>query len=429
VALLALVVAVPVAVRSHPPGTAAGGPDGLPAGGAAGSAPGLSTGFTSADVADLLDRYAASLRGRNLPAFLAELDPRNARLVATQRRLFDNLGQLDLAAFSFIPVDSTLPSPDPTRPGSYTKGWAEVWRLIQIDGIDPKPGAQPFQIQLEVVNGKLTISDITPSSGPGQTRQPMPWDVSTLRVVRGRNVVVAATPDVVGTLPAVLRQVEAAVADAAPCWPPDWQHSFTIFATGDRRAFDTWFRSEFTSTEFIGFEVGLPVVGPDGSVLAGAQEGVPQVVIDVPGAQRAPLGFRQLLEHELTHAASGAQRNPSTETWAIEGYADFVAFHSVPLRLANRGGTAYRRYHLPGGLSVGLPPDAGFYGKNAALNYDLSFLALWYLRQRYGLAAVVGWFHAANADGHALTLLQQRFHLTPQRFVHDWARWTFAQLS
>ncbi|HSV68419.1 MAG TPA: hypothetical protein VLJ59_21335 [Mycobacteriales bacterium] len=430
-ALLGLVGLVPLAASHQEPASTAtrapAGQGGAVAGGQGGVDP--STQFTTGDVADLLTRYADALRGYNRPAFLALLDQSNTKLVAAQRRLFNNLRQVDLQTFQYVPVDTSLPQLDPLHPGSYTEGWSQAWRLIQIRGIDPRPGGQYFQVRLKASQGRLLISDITPSLGPGANRQPMPWDVSTLRVIRGQNVVVAGTADVAAQLGDVMRDAEAAIADAGPCWPPDWQRTFTIFATGDRATFDAWFRSRFTSTEFIGFEVGLPVVGTDGQVVSGAEDDIPQVVVDVPGARRAPLGFRALLEHELTHAASGAQRNPETETWAVEGYADFVAFHNGTLRQANRGGMAYRTYHAPGGLTVRLPTNRDFYGKGAALNYDLAFYAVWYLRVRYGQAAVIAWFHDANSGGNAGGLLEERFHLTVQQFVRDWAKWTFTQLK
>jgi hypothetical protein len=361
-------------------------------------------------------------------AFLAQLDTRNATLVAAQRRLFDNLRQLDLATLRFAVTDSSLPAPDPAHPGAYTQGWVVAWRQLQIRGIDPLPGAQYFRLRITAVAGHLVINDVAPAANPASSRQPMPWDTASLRVLHGRGVVVAGTRDVSARLGDVLHAAEAAIADAGPCWPASWQHTFTIFATGDRRAFSSWFRSRFTNTEFIGFEIGLPVVGDDGRLVPGKENAVPQVVIDVPGALRAPLGFRQLLEHEMTHAASGAERNADTETWAIEGYADYVAFHSGTLRQANRGGVAYRSYHAAGGLTVRLPANADFYGRNAALNYDLAFLAFWYLRERYGQGAVVGFFAAANRQGNAAGVLQQRFHLTSAQFVNQWSRWTFAQL-
>jgi hypothetical protein len=429
--VLAAVLLVPIAAASnrHPASTATAGPSGhgaSPAGGQGGGQ--AAHEFTALDVHDLLDRYASALTNRDRRAFLAQLDTRNATLVAAQRRLFDNLRQLDLATLRFVPVDTSLPEPDPAHPGRYTQGWVEAWRQLQIRGIDPLPGAQYFRLRITAVADHLVINDVAPAANASSTRQPMPWDAAALRVVRGRHVVVAGTPEVAGRLGDVLRAAESAIADAGPCWPPSWQHTFTIFATGDRRAFSSWFRSKFTNTEFIGFEIGLPVVGEDGKVVPGKEDDIPQVVIDVPGALRAPLGFRQLLEHEMTHAASGAERNPDTETWAIEGYADFVAFHSGTLRAANRGGMAYRTYHSAGGLTVRLPADSGFYGRSAALNYDLAFLAFWYLRQKYGQAAVVSFFAAANRQGSAPSLLQQRFHVTAQQFVNDWSKWTFAQL-
>jgi hypothetical protein len=431
-AVLAAVLLVPIAARSqHPVSNAAAdaaGRDGpLAAGQGGGQAP--SHEFTTADVHDLLDRYTGALVRRDSPAFLAQLDPANKTLLATQRRLYDNLRQLDLATLKFVMVDTTLPGPDPAHPGSYTTGWVEAWRQLAIRGIDPLPGAQYFRLRLKVAADHLVITDVAPAANSASNRQPTPWDAAALKVVRGTHVVVAGTADVAAKLPAVLQAAELAIRDAGPCWPATWRHTFTIFATGDRRAFSTWFRSKFTNTEFIGFEIGLPVVGDDGEVVAGQEDDVPQVVIDVPGALKAPLGFRQLLEHEMTHAASGAERNADTETWAIEGYADFVAFHNGTLRQANRGGMAYRTYHAAGGLTVKLPANPDFYGKTAALNYDLAFLAFWYLRSKYGQGAVVSFFAAANQQGNALGLLQQRFHVTPQQFVNDWAKWTFVQLK
>jgi hypothetical protein len=433
-ALLSTLLLVPVAVaHRHPtvsaPAVASGPSAALPpaAGGQAGQPSAYQ--YTTTDLNDLLDRYGGALRNRSWQGLTAQLDTRNKAFVAQQKVLFGNLRQLDLATLRFVVTDATLPAPDPVHPGSYTAGWAQAWRQLQIRGIDPYPSAEYFKVQLAVVSGRLLITGVAPAENVASTRQPMPWDVASLKVVRSTHVVVAGTADVTGRLRQVAQAAEQAIADAGPCWPASWQHTFTIFATGDRKAFSSWFRSQFTNTEFIGFEIGLPVVGDDGQVVPGREDDIPQVVIDVPGALKAPLGFRQLLEHEMTHAASGAERNASTETWAIEGYADYVAFHNGTLRQANRGGMAYRTYHAPGGLTVKLPRNSDFYGKAAALNYDLAFLAVWYMREKYGQAAVVRWFTAANKSGNAAATLQQQFHVSPQQFVSAWAAWTFKQLQ
>ncbi|MBI1758977.1 MAG: hypothetical protein HYR62_07095 [Actinobacteria bacterium] len=434
--LLAIValatLAVPITAQG--PGTLArivGGPagrwPGLAQADASGHRPGARE-FTTGDVADLLDRYADGIRRRDLPAVLTAVDPTRAALVVAQRRLFANLRQVGLTTFAYLPVDVVPPRPDPGHPGRYTTGTARAWRLMQIRGVDPHPAAQNFQVGLGVRGDHLVIQGLAPVTGPTGNRQPSPWDANALQVLRSGHVLVAGTADVAGQLSAVAADAEAAIADAGPCWPAAWQHTFTIFATGDRRAFNTWFRSQFTNTEFIGFEVGLPVVDGSGEVVAGQEAGIPQVVIDLPRAQRAALGVRKLLEHELTHAASGTQRNASTETWAIEGYADFVAFHNGTLRQAERGGAAYQKYHSTGGLRVVLPANEDFYGKNAPVNYDLAFLLFWYLDQRYGQAAVTDFFQGANRGGDAAATLQERFHITLAQFLRDWSAWTFQQL-
>ena len=432
-AVLATLLLVPVAVAHsrHPTSRAIASDTGAGVPPAAGQGGGQQPAreFGTSDVNDLLDRYSGALRNRSWSAFAEQLNTRDKTLVAAQRRLFDNLRQLDLATLRYIVTDTEMPEPKLDHPGAYTAGWAQAWRQMQIRGIDPYPAAQFFRIQLAVIAGKLVITKVQPATTPASTRQPSPWDAATLKVVHSAHVVVAGTPDVAGRLGQVAAAAEQAIADAGPCWPATWQHTFTIFATGDRKSFATWFRSQFTNTEFIGFEIGLPVVDDAGEIIPGKEDDVPQVVIDVPGALKAPLGFRQLLEHEMTHAASGAERNAATETWAIEGYADFVAFHNGTLRQANRGGMAYRTYHSAGGLTVKLPANSDFYGKTAALNYDLAFLAMWYMREKYGQGAVVNWFAQANKQGNAAAVLQQRFRVTTQAFVADWAKWTFRQLQ
>ena len=41
---------------------------------------------------------------------------------------------------------------------------------------------------------------------------------------------------------------------------------------------------------------------------------------------------------------------------------------------------------------------------------------------------MINFFGAANKQGNASALLQQRFHLSAQQFVNNWSRWTFTQL-
>src|SRR5262249_38668296 len=99
-ALLTAMLLVPVAASraGHPISAPSPAPAGRagPAGAQQGGQP-PSNEFTTGDVRDLLDRYAAALVRHNQGALLAQLDRGNGRLAAGQRRLFGNLRQLDLA--------------------------------------------------------------------------------------------------------------------------------------------------------------------------------------------------------------------------------------------------------------------------------------------------------------------------------------------
>jgi hypothetical protein len=217
--------------------------------------------------------------------------------------------------------------------------------------------------------------------------RPQPWDLEGLRVRR--------TPDalllVVGsdaTLKELTRRTRAAARQVAAVWGQAQPSVWVAPATDDDAARLLGRTGEaMTSVAAV----------TDGPLEAGSRAGADRIVI-APSAWAGLTGAGRdvVLTHELTHATVRAATTRTVPDWLAEGFAELVAYRTVPLPERDAVAPALALVRSQG-LPAALPTDADFNPAAGRLQaaYGLSLLAVRELADRQGTAAVVRLYREA----------------------------------
>ncbi|WP_404387205.1 hypothetical protein [Humibacillus xanthopallidus] len=341
-------------------------------------------------------------------AWLAPLAPEVSQTErAAQGRVFDRMRAMDVTDLRVVSVDldpgaTTGPTPSaattsttattpitPTAaaiqgPEAEDGAWrARVTGTYRLDGFDRAPRTFTVDLTLSVdPTGPADPDAAVPlirAWAPAD--RPQPWDLEGLRVRR----TTAALLLVVGSdadVSDLARRVTTSAGRVASVWgraePAVWVAPGT-----DADAARLLGRGAAAMT-------GVAAV-TDGPLRTGEPAGADRiVVVPQPWAGLSGAGRDVVLTHELTHATVRASTTRPVPNWLSEGFAEFVAYRSVPL--AERDVVAPALDLVRGsGLPADLPADADFDPATQRLEtaYGLSLLAARTLAERHGTPALV----------------------------------------
>ncbi|MEU7873306.1 hypothetical protein [Dactylosporangium sp. NPDC049140] len=206
-------------------------------------------------------------------------------------------------------------------------------------------------------------------------RTVLPWDLTPLRAVAGRRVILAVPASHAGDLrPALAAADQAAdIADRFARWGAPPKRYVVYFAGPDE--WRTWFHGRGKTSD--GY-----AAGPYGMKVRAEQIGRD--------------GLSQLLAHEFTHVVSvGLQDDDREDWWLVEGLAEYVA---------DRDGS-WTRDRLPfvrrylragrwdGAITLGSMPE-GASEDDGRARYGIALLAVTCLVKRFGEDRMLDFFTA-----------------------------------
>lgn len=127
-----------------------------------------------------------------------------------------------------------------------------------------------------------------------------------------------------------------------------------------------------------------------------------------------------VLTHEATHLLTGAVGSP-TESWVVEGFADFVALHDDTAALSVSAGQVLGE--VAGGKVPDRLPTATDFGSTRhelGAVYESAWMVFRLLGERFGDPEIVA-FYRSVLDGSDLgTALRSAFGLSPRQLTRDW---------
>lgn len=327
----------------------------------------------------LAQRSTAVLKG-DLKGFLAAVDPKQAALVARQRRLFTNLRKFGFTSLKYFTADAFRPVPSLADKFGPTTFSTRVMMSYQISGLDPRPVQTDLGYTFIHRSGAWVLIDDTAAddylSADGHHQ---PWDFTEVSVVRRGPVVVVVDRQEASLGTKVAQVAEKAVKSVRKHWARPWNGAVmvvampqgdvmsTLWTTGTG---DGWTIAAKAVTLFEREQVGKPLGRPIGS----------RIVVNP--ALRKKLD-KDLLVHEMTHVAT-ATLGLKAPIWAVEGLAEYVRCRSIeddPHWTVDPYRKQVRTKYLP---KLKALPNSSTFDTNADLAYGTSWWTMEYLADKLG---------------------------------------------
>lgn len=363
----------------------------------------------------ILTRRTDALRSGDESAWLADVDPTNAALLAHERLTFANLRQFDFVKAEFRLNPGAALTPKPVRyAGSLPmrSRACEVELRLQLRDVDTAENSARYLHVFGLIDDALKLVDVGAAAadvaGAGTDfLLDYPWDLAALRVRRRGDVILAADSSVRD-----LDQWMTAADRASRAVRRDWgdnpaPKAFALFLTARSDAYQRWFGSNPAWSEGVQVPVRQPRggdAGPgDDDHFVGSR-----IVVNL-SADRAGTPY-ETMKHQLTHAVSIAVIPPRSNLtgtagtprdtlgaarWATEGFARYIETRESPAlrdrqRAIIRDGL-HRRF-----FTGELPGNAAFYAEPArSFNHALGYSLFQYVSSRYGHAKAVALYVAA----------------------------------
>ncbi|GAA0925698.1 hypothetical protein GCM10009554_05370 [Kribbella koreensis] len=264
-----------------------------------------------AAVEAVLERRATAVLQHDEGQFLADIDPYNKNLRASQKVLFENLVQFGFSKLAYRQGEAQYDQAllDKYGPTAYLVGGVMEY---QIDGIDELPAQTPVGYTFVKRAGRYVLVDDSylDTDQPDSPNQEA-WDTGPVLVQRGPRTLVVVEPGRTEVAKTILADAQVALKAVNRWWLPDWKGGALVIALDDTKVRSTDFKGPvWNDTAAVATPVRRADAGFGGSY----------VVLNPRDRGQIDAGS---LAHEFTHVAT-ASDGPSAPLWLVEGMAEYV---------------------------------------------------------------------------------------------------------
>jgi hypothetical protein len=389
-----------------------------PFGEAAPASPSPTADPIDAQIESVLNERSVAVAQRQADAFLQTDSTTDVAFLARQQMLAENLTTLPFTQWQYRLGDRRFTTDAVAGPLLMRFGTAARAYAVDVDyrlgDVDPQ-GTRGRRLMVFVPEG--TTWKVAADVDTGVFREP--WDVTPLRAVAGRSVLLLVSGDSVRS-DDVLRQAERAVAAVTAIWGTDWARRVVVIAPRSQTQLGTMLRRpgrDYTTLAAVATaERGSDVTAPP----------VNRVWINPSGFGRiTELGRLIVLRHEITHVATGAALPSNFAIWLEEGFADYVGYlqSGVSQDIIASELLADAR---AGSVPNTLPGKPDFRSTNPQLSqaYEGAWWAARLIAQRYGRATLIDVYRTALAQPDPRTAvdvaLRKVLGLTTAQFTNQW---------
>ncbi|MFI5834430.1 hypothetical protein ACIA5A_12220 [Micromonospora sp. NPDC051300] len=408
---------------------------------------------TDAELTALLDRHGRALAARDLDGWLAAFDPARRDLVAAQTRLFRNLGKLPLSVARYETVERQGRATDAFGQGVTFQ--LDVSFVHQLDGFDLAPVTEWYRwtVVRPAKDAPIRVTAVTgaPAAADGSSKTvyyPGPWDRwPEIHVERTPHTLVIADSDRAALAKRYAPAAEAAAVHDLAVWrsgglPGPAPRGVVIALAEGRDEMGSLYRIGTRKATEAGFS--MPMVAAerrDGRFTIGGS----RVVVDTEtpyfartgGANDAGMVFRHEVAHSLVTPRTNLTEVDAFDTldeWVVEGFAEYVAFHSRPLGDSERTAAARRLLRSWNGK---LPDDGDWDNPDlVSFHYWLGHTAMNHLAETYGEPKLFRFVDAVYAGTPTDRAARDVLGVSLDEFQAGWAddvraqaRWTGSETT
>jgi hypothetical protein len=377
-----------------------------------------------------LDAIAVAVQHHDRHAYLATVSPADAGFTEPSGWLFDNLAALPLTSLGFQ-AEGPVRELTATRAVTIPDGWLQRVRVTwELTG-DAAPAQHEVWLTFAGTSALLAgTTDAPPDSA--RTARPL-WLLEPITVAHA-GVVTIVTGRPVNGRPVNGRPVNGRPVNGRPAtsWPAPAQvaaaavRSHLSAGLGHAWSGDLVIEipsNEATLEQVLGAASGsyaqiaavtLPE-GPDPATSA------IRIIVNADLAYRLTAdGLALLLTHEATHVATRSADSPAP-IWLVEGFADYVAYQTVPSAKAAgaAGVVAEVKAH---GAPRTLPSNSRFTptADHLDLTYGQSWLACRFVAEKFSPAQLNHLYVAADAGQPIGDAIHTTLGITESAFLARW---------
>jgi hypothetical protein len=363
----------------------------------------------------VLDQITQATEAGDPNAFAAVVSDRDSSFPKRARMIFENLRVLPLSTFRLNARSSFSELSAARRnqlgPASWVQQATVSWQL-QAD-----TAAAEHTVWLTMVSsGDMTqlagTTDLP--GGTGQAEPLPPWWLEPVAVKRvgDATVLVSArlNPD---------RWANAANAAVTKISPRvggvgrGWSGGVVVEVPGTTGLFERVLAVPDGSYDQI-----AATTWADGANLVKAPLRI--VVNPIAAGKLSDLGLKLLLAHEATHVATHSVDSPAP-TWAVEGFADYVAYQAYPEAREAAAAPLLARVR-DGKVPRALPEDDRFRASTNRLDlaYAEAWLACRYVAERYSRAQLDQLYQQLDAGKKLDQAVRSVLDVSEAQFVSGW---------
>lgn len=395
------------------------------AGGCSPSAPPRTAGAGApVDVAarKLLGQRSAALLHHDRTAFLAGIDPRSTRFLAEQRRMFGNIAQVPLAAWSYTLVRTDAFPLPPTADGTRRTA-AEVRLRYRLAGYDTEPVVSTAYLTLDRRGGRWYVGGDDDGAAGGHRTAVQLWDQGPVRVVRGAHSLVLGL-GAEKTLRGYADDADQAVPQVRHAWGSGWPGKVVIEAPSslDRMA------ALLDARPADYRDIAAVTTGEGGGNAAAPADRV--IINPAAFGELSAFGRQVVLTHETTHVATRLSTTAHTPLWLSEGIADWVAYRDSG-RTAGEIAPELAADVRAGRTPAALPTDADF-GTTAgglAQAYEGGWLACRMIADQWSPDTLTAFYRAVAKGGTLDSRLRAALGIGLTDFTARWRAYVKQELG
>jgi hypothetical protein len=388
----------------------------------------------------LFDSRAQAVRAHDRAKFLAGLDPQAKDFRAHQSTVFDSLGKLSFADWTYSPKDGESYSVTSIDYQKY-KGVDDLWLPVlilryRLKDFDVAPVGRRV-VYTVVRRGShwyiANDADLENLTSSGTSVRVDPWENGPIVVAHSKHGIVIGHPDDAKAVAGIQREVESAVAHVTSFVGKAWGEKVVVVLPADHDELNRVLEDPQVPFDFAAIARPLSTLPGDDSFrdFAGSR-----VVINPDGFKVGRPFTRILIRHEITHVALFDRTGPLSPKWLIEGIAEYVGNAGAPYPPARLGADLGELIdksgvpdHLPSDSDFGLINDAG-------VGYNSGWLLCRYIASKYGRAKLFALYdEMGNLDGLSSpgtkldNALSKVLHVTEAGLLRAWKPYVRAAVA